>query len=245
MQRNIHIEGEMGALFGAQHHMNAPTVRDVFKLMQVNHPGFKKYLIDSHEKGISFAIEVGGEDVEYAEELLLPLHKGDVLITPVPEGAGGNKKILAALAIVAVLVISGGFAGLTTGANPGYLVASGGGLNTAGLIAVSITTNLALAGLQEVMAPDPATDSDQEESYLFNGQEQNIIEGDPVPILYGKLEVPGQPINFEISNRTKKSNGIGPFQQGRAGETHTQSIHDSWSPEEHSGFENTGDQFYS
>ena len=227
MQRNIHIEGEMGALFGAQHHMNAPTVRDVFKLMQVNHPGFKKYLIDSHEKGISFAIEVGGEDVEYAEELLLPLHKGDVLITPVPEGAGGNKKILAALAIFAVVIATGGFAG---GGAFGQGLGAGGmgpatataGLNLAGKVAMMISVNLAMTGLGEVMAPDPSTDSDQEESYLFNGQEQNLIEGDPVPILYGKLEVPGQPINFEISNLSKRSNGVGPFQQGARGDIITE-----------------------
>ena len=48
------------------------------------------------------------------------------------------------------------------------------------------------------MAPDPSVDSDQEQSYLFNGQEQNVIEGDPVPVLYGRLRVPGQIINFEF-----------------------------------------------
>ena len=56
-----------------------------------------------------------------------------------------------------------------------------------------------MMGIQQMMAPDPASDSDQEESYLFNGAEQNIVEGDPVPLLYGKLRVPGQPVSFEIA----------------------------------------------
>ena len=56
-----------------------------------------------------------------------------------------------------------------------------------------------MQGLAQIMAPDPATDADQEESYLFNGSEQNIVEGDPVPVLYGRLRVPGQPVNFEVA----------------------------------------------
>ena len=28
---------------------------------------------------------------------------------------------------------------------------------------------------------------------------QSVVQGDPVPVLYGKLRVPGQPVNFEIT----------------------------------------------
>jgi hypothetical protein len=54
-----------------------------------------------------------------------------------------------------------------------------------------------------MMAPDPSVDSQQDESYLFQGSNQNIIEGDPVPILYGKLRIPGRPISFEIKNQNR------------------------------------------
>ena len=50
------------------------------------------------------------------------------------------------------------------------------------------------------MAPDPSTDNQQDESYLFQGAGQTIVEGDPVPVLYGKLRVPGRPISFEVKN---------------------------------------------
>jgi hypothetical protein len=45
-------------------------------------------------------------------------------------------------------------------------------------------------------------------TYLM-GAEQNIIEGDPVPVLYGRLRVPGQPVSFEIAgaSATYASNG--------------------------------------
>ena len=54
-----------------------------------------------------------------------------------------------------------------------------------------------------MMAPDPATDKDGPESYLFNGSQQNVSEGDPIPLLYGELRVPGRPINFELRNTAR------------------------------------------
>ena len=230
MQRNVYIEGEMGELFGRQHSMNVPTVRDVFRLIQANNPNFRKYLMDCHEKGVGFAIEAAGDELEYGEELLLPLHEGDIIITPVPEGSGGGfKKILLAIAVITFAIMApgigqaamsvqvaagGGAATLTAGA--GGLIAAGG---FAQLALFGLGISLAMAGLQEMMAPDPSTDSDQEESYLFNGKAQNVIEGDPVPVLYGRLRVPGQPINFETSNKQRQTTGSGPFQQGRNGDT--------------------------
>ena len=53
------------------------------------------------------------------------------------------------------------------------------------------------------MSPDPSVDNQQDESYLFQGSSHTIIEGDPVPILYGQLRVPGRPISFEIKNQNR------------------------------------------
>ena len=240
MQRNIYIEGEMGELFGQHHSINAPTVRDVFKLIDANHSGLKKYLLECHDKGVGFAIDVAGNEIEYNEEMLLPLHEGDITITPIAEGAGGGfKKILLAVAIVAfafympnLLVSYSAAPGVGAGAASTLTATGFAGINAAvfasgGLLQLTlygIGVSLALSGLQEIMAPDPSIDADQEESYLFNGQEQNIIEGDPVPVLYGKLEVPGQPINFELSNFAPNSNSNGPFQEGIDGDTEMENL---------------------
>ena len=42
--------------------------------------------------------------------------------------------------------------------------------------------------------------------YLFQGTGQTLIEGDPVPVLYGKLRVPGRPISLQVRN--ERSNYI-------------------------------------
>ena len=33
---------------------------------------------------------------------------------------------------------------------------------------------------------------------------QTILEGDPVPILYGQLRVPGRPISFRVQNENQR-----------------------------------------
>ena len=55
-----------------------------------------------------------------------------------------------------------------------------------------------------MMAPDPSVDIQQDpEDYLFQGSGQNLVEGDPVPVLYGQLRIPGRPISFEIKNAAR------------------------------------------
>ena len=49
------------------------------------------------------------------------------------------------------------------------------------------------------MAPDPAVDQDAPTNYLFSGGANNAVEGDPIPIMYGELRVPGRPISVDIA----------------------------------------------
>lgn len=205
MLRNVYLEGELGDKYGHLLQIDAKRPAEVFQCLEANFSDFRKYIVDCHEKDIGFILEVGGTTIEKEEELLLNLQEGDILITPVPAGSkSGAGKIFAAIAIAALFLIPGGqlfatqayaasLAGVAAGATAGF--------TTAGLIVASLALNLAMTGIQQLMAPDPSVDSDQDESYLFNGPEQNIVEGDPIPVLYGRLRVPGQPISFEILNR--------------------------------------------
>ena len=62
-----------------------------------------------------------------------------------------------------------------------------------GMAVMMLGTNLALMGLAEMSAPDPDKTTD-DPSYLFNGAENHIEQGQPVPLLYGELTVGGAPI---------------------------------------------------
>ena len=201
MLRKIYLEGEIADKFGHEFEMNVSSFGEALQCLELNFSEFRQYLIECHEKGIGFICSVDDHPLNQEEKLLLQYPKGSFTIQAVPAGSkGGLGKIFAAIAIVAIM--------LTPGLRETFftLSASGSiaGLTTWGTIAASLAINLALTGIQELMAPDPSVDTQQDESYLFQGSSQNIIEGDPVPILYGQLRIPGRPISFEIKNAERQ-----------------------------------------
>lgn len=219
MLRNVYLEGELGDKFIPYLSMDCETPSEVFTCLNGNFPNFKNYLVEKYEQNIGFHIEVAGESLEDPLELLMNINKGDIIVTPIPAGSkSGPIKILAAIAITLALpgvgaaVYAGSLSQFTAAYASSAAFSAAAGIafgSTWGLVALGVATNLALTGLTEMMAPDPSTDSDQEQSYLFNGAEQNIIEGDPVPVLYGKLRVPGQPISFELAGVTTINRSFG------------------------------------
>jgi predicted phage tail protein len=224
MMRNIYLEGEMGERFGSHFEFHAPTVQDVLKCLDANFPDLRKYFIECHENNIGFEVDVANNKLDYEVEMLMALKEGDITITPVPAGSkSGLGKILAAIAMVVVAIYMPAIAGQMMSINQGAMAAGAQGLAAmsgpgvflaSNMTAVQmglgmLAVNLGMAGINQMMAPDPATDGDQESSYLFNGAEQNIIQGDPVPVLYGKLRVPGQPISFEIAGVNARINSLG------------------------------------
>jgi len=228
MLRNVYLEGELGAKFTPHLSINCEKPAEVFTCLSANFPDFRKYLIEKYEEGMGFDINIAGQEVTDCRELLMEIKEGDITVIPVASGSkSGVAKLLVATALVvatagigayAAGAATAGAAGGTAAAGAtfssfsafagtlGALVGAGGTMGIATTIALGVATNLAMAGITQMMAPDPSVDTDQEQSYLFNGAEQNIIEGDPVPILYGKLRVPGQPISFEIAG-AKASQG--------------------------------------
>ena len=208
MKRKIYLEGEFGNKFGKEFTMNVTSFSEVLRCLECNFPNTRKYLVECDEKNIGFVCEVAGAPLNSEAELFLEYNEGDMIITPLPMGSKtGGGKILAALAIAALFIINPGQAlyttskvltGVGTGGSATFGTVST--LTTTGLVAAGIGVNLALTGINQIMAPDPGVDSDQDESYLFQGTGQTLIEGDPVPVLYGKLRVPGRPISLQVRN---------------------------------------------
>jgi predicted phage tail protein len=212
MKRKIYLEGDIADKFGKELNADVSSVKDAMLLINANYPEFKKYLIDSHEAGVGFAIDVAGIHVEEEEDIILPLMEGDITIMSIPAGSkSGGMKILAAIAIITFIFFApvlAPAAGATSSAGTSLsaamaTMATTGTMTVAGVLGTAgmmLGMSLAMAGIQQLMAPDPSVDEQGPQSYLFNGSEQNIIEGDPVPVLYGELRVPGRPISFAVAN---------------------------------------------
>ena len=184
-------------------------------------------------------------------ELGLNNLKDTVIISPIPAGSGkGLGKLITGLLMLAALFFMPGLgAGLTTGgattASGAYATgaAATGGVMQVGVVygqgtsvaaALSagasmkigasalmyLGANLAIMGITEMSAPD-AGDMTSDPSYLFNGADNNIEQGQPVPVLYGTMKIGGTPISQGFQTGSLKgmsfqggTNTIGSYYYG-------------------------------
>ena len=204
--------GEIGEKFGTEWDMNVSNFRDVFRLIDCQTEGFKKYLVECAEKGIDFTIQNGEDLIEGTVDAMIAPVKDTVIITPVAAGAGASdvfKVIVAALLIIYGPGFIEGLSGTTeavyttttqtiNGVEVSATVQTGTQLNTAGQIATraiqGLGATLGMDGVTGYLTPDSPSEAGK--SYLYNGPENNTLQGAPVPLLYGRLLVGGAVINF-------------------------------------------------
>lgn len=158
-------------------------------------------------------------------EMTLNNLKDTVIITPIPAGSGkGIKKLIAGMLLLAAFFFvpglgsalttggattSGGLyatgaaatggvmqAGVVygTGTSVAAAVSAGATLTTAGSLVMMLGANLAIMGLTEMQAPDGG-EMVSDPSFLFNGANNNIEQGQPVPVLYGTMKIGGTPLS--------------------------------------------------
>ena len=157
MQR-VCLMGELGERFGAEHtYYNLRNAADAIKLLCINMPEFKDFLLESEENGIGYQVLQGGVDFDY-EDLLLPFGERELVIVPVLSGSGeGAGKVLAGIGLVAAAIIfgplAGGFLGIGAGVGGGVGFGLLGG--TAASIIGGIGVSLALGGVAQMLAPQP------------------------------------------------------------------------------------------
>ena len=204
--------------FGRKWSTDCTNIRDIFKLIDCQTPGFRNYLLDAAENNVGFEIQRGSDVLDTPEELLLSLREEDIIITEVPAGSkSGAGKIIAAIAIVAFTLSTGGFGAGASGW-AATSTATGTALTLKGTIALSVAMSLANAGVAQLLAPGPETEPPSENAgYLFGGPENVAPQGLPVPVLYGELLVGGSPVsvayrhNSPFQNQTVIEENFNPY----------------------------------
>ena len=220
----VKLMGELGEKFGSEWECVDTSIRDILKCIDCQTEGLKDYLSECHLKNVQFSIQTGENLIEEYPELYLNVARDEVIITPVPAGSGkGLGKLITGLLLLAAMFFMPGTAGFfLQGTQGATLMTSGGSymaassasiaqvmggtlmaqsgtaavvtsLSIPGMAVMMLGANLALMGLAEMSAPDPDKTTD-DPSYLFNGAENHIEQGQPVPLLYGELTVGGAPI---------------------------------------------------
>ena len=164
MQR-VRLLGELGERFGAEYtYYNLRHPADAIKLLCINRPDFKDYLLKADENGIGFKVIQSEVEMGY-EDLLLPLGQRELVIVPVMTGSGGSfGKILAGIGLVALsfLLPGAGIFGATSifgisaaGATGAGVVAGSAFLTSIGTAISGIGASLIIGGVAQMISPQP------------------------------------------------------------------------------------------
>ena len=197
----IHLGGKLGQLFGKRWDLQVSSPAEAIRAIDVNLKGeLKKYLFkQGHSK--FYKIGVGKKDALIGkEELHNRSGRSAIYIIPVAKGrSSGVGKILAGVAIIAAIALSGGFAA------GGWALASGGGLSGWGTVAVGMSASMILGGVTQLLTPTPNfnqnSQGDSRGSNLFNGNAAAISQGGAVGLIYGRALVTPMPISVSFENQ--------------------------------------------
>ncbi len=186
------MHGPLIKYFGKEFKYKALDVKKAINAMRCLLPGFEKYMIEAHKKGLTFAIFVGGKNIN-KDELDMTKGTDDIHILPVIIGSkrgGLFQTILGVALITAATIASGGIAAAFT---------AGGLWGTTAMVGAS----MALGGVVQMLSPQQPglrmrESPDNKPSYAFGGPVNTTAQGNPVPVLYGTREIGGAIISAGI-----------------------------------------------
>lgn len=184
----ILLSGSAAKLFGREHiyELSTGDVREAVKAIDVNKPGFAKYLATAKQRGLEFAIfrnrkNVGEEEFELGGAR-------EIRIVPV---IGGSKRGGSLQTIVgAVLIVAGA-----------VITAFGGG--ALGVPMMKMGAVVAVGGVIQMLSPQAGglkTSAAPENipGYAFGSARNTTASGNPVPLCIGERRWGGAIISAGI-----------------------------------------------
>jgi predicted phage tail protein len=173
----IKLAGELGRRFGKIHKLAVSSAAEAVRAMSVLFPGFQYHINTSKERGVGYAVFTGKNNIG-KEELHNPVAGNIIKFVPIIQGSksGGFLQILLGVVLIAA---SFGVAGIVSATVQGALFSTG--------------VSMALGGVINLLSPQQNIQSKNNPSngtsYNFSGPVNTSAQGNPVPVLYGRMIV--------------------------------------------------------
>jgi predicted phage tail protein len=174
--RTIRLYGKLGVQFGRIHRLAVESTAEAVRALCVMLPGFQTELMTSNDRGIAYACFVGKTNI--SKDDLQLAGGGDIRIAPVLAGAksGGFLQVVLGVALIAASFYAPGLS-----------------LKFASVL-FGMGTSMALGGVVQILSPQQSQSSSADKvengaSYNFNGPVNTTAQGNPVPVLYGRMLV--------------------------------------------------------
>lgn len=177
--KTIKLSGSLAHRFGRTHRLAVVNAAEAVRALCATRPGFEKYLMESKDNGLVFAVFTGKENIG-ENELCNPT--GADVIRIVPIIAGSKKSGLLQVIVGAVMVVAGVIVGYAFGWT---------GVGAAvGKYMIGMGVSMMVNGIVQMLTPVPKNQErkdDERKSYVFNGAVNVQAQGNCVPVLYGEL----------------------------------------------------------
>jgi predicted phage tail protein len=193
--RTIRLYGKLGAKFGRIHRLAVDSAREALQAMCVVLPGFERELMTSRDRGLTYAVFLGKENI-VRDNLNDPVGCVDIRIAPILVGskqAGLFQTIIGAALVVVGAVITN----FTFGAGAPF-----------GSALIMMGASMMLGGVMQMLSPQQKGLSAKDgpnngASYNFNGPVNTSAQGNPVPKGYGRMIVGSAVISAGIYAQDK------------------------------------------
>lgn len=197
--RTIKLSGFLGKKFGRVHRLAVDSPAEAIRALSVIKAGFREFLENSHKNGVAYRFLVGKEALERSElkESLHMTHSMSTTFELVPV-INGAKSSLGQILFGAALMAFAWWA------LPAMGFAAVGAVGAMSTSVFGIGMSLALGGVAQLLAPKVKAENKEEvenkPSYMMNGAVNTIAQGNPVPILYGRMRVGSQVVSAGITS---------------------------------------------
>ena len=204
MLKTIKLYGVLAEQFGHQFKLDVSSTREAVRALSVLIPGFEKFMLHAHERGLGFAIfldeikghrtrgkkqpycydaasnrRIAGRNVG-ATELDMSTDSSVIKIVPRVIGAGGSNGILQV--VLGVVLIVAGFW-------------TGGATSNLGVALIGAGAGMLVGGIAQMLMPSAETQDQNQDGNRankgFGSAVTTIAQGNPVPILRGEREIGG------------------------------------------------------
>lgn len=175
------IHGEMGRIFGETHKFKVSKLLEIISALSTNRKGFRNYIIDKSNDGIHYAM-INPKNPKKQYKSVQELQEADVPETVHIVPAISGAFVFSAILVPALLGIKAG------------VIAAAGFLGSGSFLA-NLAIGLIIQGIMSLLFPvelpkaQTAESKIDTSSYIFSNLDNNLVQGFPVPLLYGELRV--------------------------------------------------------
>lgn len=180
MLKTIKLYGILAKKFGKEFQLDVANTREAVRALSVQIPGFEKFMLYAHERGLAFAVFQDKQNIS-EKEIDMNTTASVIKIVPRVIGAGGDSGVLNTI-LGAVLIVVGVVLNAYTGISGTPLIGAGIGM--------------LVGGVAQMLMPKVDNTQDQNSdgnkaNFGFGGAVTTVAQGNPVPVLRGRREIGG------------------------------------------------------